>query len=200
MIGTYIFNYLLFPLPPLITYLFWKIRLFAPQSKYVDVPDARPTPTDLIFSTTYLEMYAPHDMAVAVLISVSILSILHISYFIYAVRQPSMTVKLPWKTERQASTSPKNERALAGSRTTTGREFMGLNQSQLPQHSVDHPSLMNPFTIASDKATPEDIPQSAHLRDITSFRSRHGKDKRRGTADVDNADWKTVYCEEWADR
>lgn len=113
-----LFDYLLLLLAPLITYLLSKIQIFAPRSKYVVVHDASAAPTDLIISTKYLEIYANYNLTVALLISLSVLSILHLAYFIYAVWQPLQPVNLPWRTEFEAYGNPKDEGNLARSWTT----------------------------------------------------------------------------------
>ena len=205
MVPTHVFTYLLFLLAPLVTYLSSKIRLFAPQSKYVAEHDATPAPADLIFSTRYLEMYAPHTLAVAVLISVSLLSILHLGYFIYVTRQPPIPVKLPWKTELEAYTDPKDKQAITRG-MSTWRGVKGVIQSQLPELNVYRPSLTRSATVASDTPAPEDIelkelkmPPSAHVRDTTPLVPRRASyDLLHGTEEGE-ADWETVYCDGWAD-
>ena len=205
MVRSYVFDYLLFPLAALITYLVSKIQLFAPRSIYVVVHDVRPADADLVFSTRYIETYYPHNLTVTLLIGLSILLILYLAYLIYAVRQPPVPIKLPWKTEIESHECSKDKRALDRS-MSTWQGFMGVIQSQLPEVNAYRPSRMRSGTVASDTPLPEDIelkdlklPPSAQFRDTTALRSKGDTSDRQREAEGDDADWKTVYCGEKAD-
>ena len=203
---SYVFDYLLFVLAPLITYLLSKIQLFAPQSKYFVVHDARPTPADLIISTKYFEIYAPHNPIVALVVSLSVLSILHLGYLIYAIRQPPVSVKLPWKTEVAANTTLKIKAVLAR-RNITLRGVNSVIQSQLPELSLYRVPLTESDTVASDTQAREEIeleelkfPRSTRVRDNVPLSPKRDAYARQHKAEKDDTDWKTVFCEEWTDR
>jgi hypothetical protein len=202
---SFIFDYLLLVLAPLITFLFSKVQVFAPLSKYVVLYDAIPAPAELLISTKYLEIYANHNLTVALVLGISILSILHLSYFIYAVWRPPMPIHLPWITEHETSRNPKEDKSRARSRITRSR-IVNLLQNQLPGPTVHRHSIVRSAIFEFDKSTTEDIelkeltmPQSAltrGTRPLTLGRSAHEPQHR---AEEDDADWKTVYCEEWVD-
>jgi hypothetical protein len=199
-----IFDCLLLLLAPLITVLFSKIQIFAPQSKYVVVHGANPAPADLlIISTQYLEVYANHNLAVGLLIGLSIPSILHLTYFVYASWQPPLPVSVPWKTEFERNS--KNMETLARS-GTTWRGVMDVVQSRVPKHNVHSHSLVRSSTVDSDASQREDIelrnltiPQLAHVRVTEPLRCERRPYELWRRAEEDAADWKTVYCEEWVD-
>jgi hypothetical protein len=198
---TTIFDYILLLLAPLITYLFSNVQVFAPNSTYVGVHDASPAPADLLISSKYLEIYANHNLVVAFLISLSILSILHLLYFVYAFRQPPMPVRLLWKPEFEAHGNQEDEGTLATDKTTR-RGVIDVLQNQLRGHSVRRSSLMYSTTAESDTSQHGDIelkeltmPRSAHIRDTTTIQSQRAIFDRRHRTEEDD-DWKTVYCEE----
>jgi hypothetical protein len=205
-----LFDYLLLLLAPLITYLFSKIQIFAPRSKYVVVHDASAAPADLIISTKYLEIYANHNLTVALLISLSVLSILHLAYFIYAVWQPLQPVSLPWRTEFEAYGNPKDEVNLAKS-WITWHGVADILRSRLPDQGLHQQSAIRVVTLKPDRPPRENIeldeltiPVSALIRGETSLKSKSAVYERQyrpeGEEEEDEADdWKTIYCEEWLD-
>lgn len=200
-----IFDCLLLLLAPLVTLLLSKIQIFTPQSKYVVVHDPNPAPADLLISTQYLEVYANHNLAVGLLIGLSILSILHLTYFVYASWQPPLPVSVPWKTEFETCRNSKNMETLARS-GTIWRGVMDVVQSQVPKHNVHCHSLIRSPTVDSNASQREDIelrnltiPQRAHVRATESLRCERRPYELWRRAEEDAADWKTVYCEEWAD-
>jgi hypothetical protein len=203
-----LFDYLLLLLAPLITYLLSKIQIFAPRSKYVVVHDASAAPADLITSTKYLEIYANHNLTVALLISLSVLSLLHLVYFIYAFWQPLQPVNLPWRTEFEAYGNPKDKGNLARS-WTTWHGVADILQSRLPDQGVHRQSTIRVVTLKPDRPPRENIeldeltiPVSALIRGETSLKSKSAAYERqhRPEGEEDEADdWKTIYCEEWLD-
>jgi hypothetical protein len=112
-------NYLIFMLASLFTYLFSKIKVFAPQSKYVVVNEARPTPGDLIVSSKYLEIYAPqknqrsdsHHFEYFINITLGVLCL-------RITQQPPMPVSLPWETEIQARRNGEDKSTPSRNRIT----------------------------------------------------------------------------------
>ena len=151
-----LFDYFLMLLAPLIAYLLSKIQIFAPRSKYVVVHDASAAPADLIISTKYLEMYANHNLTVALLIGLSVLCILHLVYFVYAVWQPLQPVNLPWRTEFEAYRNPKDERNIARV-WTTQHGVADILQSQLPEQGVHRQSTIRVVTLKPDRPPRENI-------------------------------------------
>lgn len=130
MSRSFLLDYLLLLLAPLIASLFSKIQMSVPRPKYVVVHNASAAPADLIISTKYLEIHANHSLTVALLISLSVLSV-HLVYFIYVVWQPLQPVNLPWRTEFEAYGNPKDEGALARSKTN-----VELNEMTIPVSAV----------------------------------------------------------------
>jgi hypothetical protein len=204
-----LFNYLLLLLVPLITYLLSKIQIFAPRSKYVVVHNASAAPADLIISTKYLEIYANHNLTAALLISLSVLSILHLAYFIYVVWQPLQPVNLPWRTEFEAYGNPKDEGTLARG-WTTWHGVADILQGRLPDQGVHWQSAIRVVTLKPDRPPRENIeldglaiPVCALTRDETSLKSKTAAHERQhkpeGGGEDEADDWKTIYCEEWLD-
>ena len=185
MSRSFLFDYLLSLLAPLIASLFSKIQMSAPRSKYVVVHNASAAPADLIISTKYLEIYANHNLTAALLISLSVLSVLHLVYFIYAVWQPLQPVNLPWRTEFEAYGNPEDEGALARSRTNW-HGVADILQSRPPDHSVHRQSTIRVVTLKSDRPPPENfelkeltIPVSAPIRGETSCSSKSATHERQ---------------------
>jgi hypothetical protein len=216
MSRSFFFDYLLSLLAPLIAFLFSKIQMSAPRSKYVVVHNAGAAPADLIISTEYLEIYANHNLTAALLIGLSVLSILHLVYFIYAVWQPLQPVNLPWRTEFETYGNPEDEGALARSRTNW-HGAADILQSRLPDQGVHRQSTIRVVTLKCDRPPQENselkeltIPVSALIRGETSLRSKSATYERQhrpgggggggGEGGEDESDdWKTIYCEEWLD-
>lgn len=172
MSRSFLLDYLLLLLAPLIASLFSKIQMSAPRSKYVVVHNASAAPADLIISTKYLEIHASHSLTVALLISLSVLSVLHLVYFIYVVWQPLQPVNLPWRTEFEAYGNPEDEGALARSKTN-----VELNEMTIPVSAV----VRGETSLRSKSATYE------------------GQHRPEGEEEDESDDWKTIYCEKWLD-
>ena len=204
MRGMTVFDHLLFLMAPLITYLVSKIQIFAPQSPYVVVHDARPAPADLLISTRYLEIYVPHNLTVALFITLSILSLLHLTYSVHASRQPLLPVKLPWKTELEVYRNLRDKGTLSRS-SKTHDGVLDVIRDKRPQHSLYRSLFTRSSTCESD-ISQQDVelkelamPQAAHVRDSTPLRFQCGTYERRHEVREDDDDWRTVYCEEWED-
>jgi hypothetical protein len=173
---------------------------------YATVHNASAAPTDLVISTKYLEIYANHNLTVALLISLSVLSILHLVYFIYAVWQPLQSINLPWGTEFEAYGNSKDEGTPARS-MTTWHGVADILQSRLPDQGVHQQSAIRVVTLKPPRESfvleELTIPVSAFIRGETSLRSKSATYERQhrpeGEEEDESDDWKTIYCEEWLD-
>ena len=95
-----IFDSLLFLFIPPIIFLLKQVDLFAPKSPWRGEHRLARPETNLLFATSFIEIYANYKLAIAVVLTASTLAGLSIVYcFVIGRQKPGQERPLPWQRE-----------------------------------------------------------------------------------------------------
>ena len=223
----FIFDHLLPLVAPLFVFLLSQIQIFAPDSPYVVGKSAPLASSDLLISTKHIQIYGNRTLTVAAILTISLLSILFAIHLASALwKTSSGTRELPWETETETvgqkleCENPESicvdieqpPIAYTSHRRPGVRQTFGYRKSSWPEiaspcsrrgwhHTSDFQSLAVAPSISVDGQAEDELEMKELFVSKPEIResadSGYASRKLHGSADYDDSDWKTIFCEEW---